>query len=125
MLPLKSSSRFQLGLGAAIFGAAGAEAFGIAPANLDVPIEVLRGFLAAVTRGVPWLVAAAFGVAGAESFWITVANLDVPIDMFKGFLATATRGMPWLGGRDEEEEVAAAGCITSVMIRMKIDGKRY
>ena len=84
MSPLKSSSRFQLGLGAAIFGAVGAEAFGIAP-----------------------------------------ANLDVPIGMFKGFLATATRGMPWLGGRDEEEEVAAADCIISVMIRMKSDWKRY
>ena len=55
MLPLKSSSRLQLGLGAAAtFEAAGVEAFGIPPANLDVSIDMLRGSLAA-TRGAPWL----------------------------------------------------------------------
>lgn len=52
MLPLKSSSRFQLSLGASIFEVAGAEAFGIPPANLDVPMDMLRESLAA-TRGLP------------------------------------------------------------------------
>lgn len=54
MLPLKSSSRFQPVLGPTAFGATGAEVFGILPANLDVPIDMLRGFLA-VTRGMVWL----------------------------------------------------------------------
>ena len=56
MLPLKSSSRFQLDLGSAEFlEEAGAEVFGVPPANLDVPIDMPRGFLGAVMRGVPWL----------------------------------------------------------------------
>lgn len=40
---------------------AGVEVFGISPANLDVPMDMLRGFLAATTRGVPQV-----GVKGKE-----------------------------------------------------------
>lgn len=54
MLPLKSSSRLQLVLGATAVGTTGAEDLGIPPANLDVSIDMLRGYFAA-TRGVVWL----------------------------------------------------------------------
>lgn len=41
---------------AAAFGVAGAESFGITPANLDEPIDMFKGFLAAAaSRGVLWL----------------------------------------------------------------------
>lgn len=72
MLPLKSSSRFQLDLGiAATFEAAGAECFGIPPANFDVPIDMPRGFLSATTIGLPWLCA-----KGKEEVVVVVAAAD-------------------------------------------------
>lgn len=58
--------------------------------------------------------AAAFEAAGAEGFGVPLANLDVPIDMLRGFLA-AQREVPWLGAKGKEE-VAAADCITAIMI---------
>lgn len=98
MLPLKSSSRLQLGLdAAAAFEAAGVEAFGIPPANLDVSIDMLRGSLTATTGG------------------MALANLDVFINMLRGSLA-ATRGAPWLGDKGKEEVATAADCIASIMI---------
>ena len=56
MLLLKSSSRFQLDLSSADFlEQAGAEVFGVPPANLDVHMDMPRGFFSVVMRGVPWL----------------------------------------------------------------------
>lgn len=82
---------------AAAFEAAGAEAFGIPPANFDVSIDMLRGSLTATTRG------------------MALANLDVSIDMLGGSLA-ATREAPWLGVKGKEEVATAADCIASIMI---------
>ena len=48
LLPLKSSSRFQLSLDATAFEVDGVEAFGISPANFDVPMDMLRVFLGKV-----------------------------------------------------------------------------
>lgn len=98
MLPLKSSSRLQLGLdAAAAFEAAGVEAFGIPPANLDVSIDILRGSLTATTGG------------------MALANLEVFINMLRGSLA-ATRGAPWLGAKGKEEVATATDCIAFIMI---------
>lgn len=98
MLPLKSSSRFQLALGASAFEVAGVESFGTPPANPDVPMDMLTGF---------------FEVAGVESFGMPPANLDVPMDMPRGFLAAA-RGMPSVGVDGKEK--GAANCLRSIMI---------
>lgn len=71
MLPLKSSSRLQLILGATAAGTTGAEVFGVPPANLDVSNDMLRGYFAA-TRGVVWP-----GVNGKE---------DVAVDCIVCFM---------------------------------------
>lgn len=113
MLPLRSSSRFQLGLGVVVFRVAGAEGLGITAAKLDVPLIILRGWPGVKGKeGV-----AAFGATGAELWGITPANLDDTIGMLKGFLAAVTRGVLWLDAEDKEE--VGADWITSVMIRMK------